>query len=194
MTLRGGEFLIYYYFLPKLVPYWIFNKEWCFHNSFDNLFHLKMLELNLRGEMKVAALRDSSFLKDLSLVGKLADAMKLSSVEVTRLNLVYFIFFYNSSALCSRYCQWNDILQLIDWLVQLFLYPLVLGIRIAEKHHFACDVLCCCPTSEHRWTQDSCQFCKKVLCYMTSTVIWLSSYFNFIIGYLFKQLLVSYHL
>ena len=52
-----------------------------------------MLELNLRGEMKVAALRDSSFLKDLSLVGKLADAMKLSSVEVTRLNPVYFIFF-----------------------------------------------------------------------------------------------------
>ena len=51
-----------------------------------------MLELNLRGEMKVATLRDSSFLKDLSLVGKLADAMKLSSVEVTSLHLfIYFL-------------------------------------------------------------------------------------------------------
>ena len=39
--------------------------------------------------MKVATQRDSSFLKDLSLVGKLADAMKLSSVEVTRPNFLY---------------------------------------------------------------------------------------------------------
>ena len=51
--------------------------------------NFKMLELNLRGEMKVATQRDSSFLKDLSLVGKLADAMKLSSAEVTRPNLFY---------------------------------------------------------------------------------------------------------
>ena len=49
-----------------------------------------MLQLNLRGEMKVATQRDSTFLKDLSLVSKLADAMKLSSVEVK-------MFFLNKS-------------------------------------------------------------------------------------------------
>ena len=39
--------------------------------------------MNLRGEMKVALQRDSTFLRDLLLVGKLADAMKLSSIKVS---------------------------------------------------------------------------------------------------------------
>ncbi len=45
-----------------------------------------MLQENLRGEMKVAMQRDSTFLRDLSLVAKLADTMQLSSSEVQRMS------------------------------------------------------------------------------------------------------------